>query len=71
MAFRLKKNEGASVGARRIAREEIEEAIELTGDSDSAEAVPEIRKRLKKVRAVVRLVRGELGEEIFRRENAT
>src|SRR4030095_12488027 len=33
------------------------------------ETVHELRKRLKKMRAVLRLVRDELGEEVFDREN--
>ncbi len=71
MAFRLKKNESASAGIRRVAREEIDEAIELLENrkADPSETVHELRKQVKRIRAVVRLVRDELGEEVFRREN--
>jgi len=71
VAFRLKKNEGASAGVRRIAREEIDKAIELLDDRGEApaETVHELRKRLKKMRAVLRLVRDELGNDVFHREN--
>jgi CHAD domain-containing protein len=71
MAFRLKKNEGASAGVRRIAREAIDEAIEVLEDrkAEPAETVHELRKQLKKIRAIIRLVRDELGEKVYRREN--
>jgi len=71
MGFRLKKNEGASAGIRRIAREEIDQTIELLENTkgDPAETVHELRKRFKRIRAVVRLVRDELGENVYRREN--
>jgi CHAD domain-containing protein len=73
VGFRLKKNESASAGVRRIAREEIDDALALLEKkgADPAETVHELRKRLKKIRAVVRLVREELGEEVFRRDNRT
>jgi CHAD domain-containing protein len=70
MAYRLKKKESASAGIRRIAREEIDDALELLED-DNAEpssTVHELRKKLKKLRAVVRLVRDELGDEVYRRD---
>jgi len=71
VAFRLKKNESASAGIRRIAREAVDDAIELLKDpnADPRETVHEVRKELKKIRALVRLVRDELGEEVYRREN--
>jgi len=72
VGFRLQKKESASTGIRRIAREQIEVALELLEDeeTDPAEAVHELRKSLKKLRAVVRLVRDQLGADVFRRENA-
>jgi len=71
VAFRLKKNESASAGIRRVVRREIDAAIELLEDrkSDPSETVHELRKGFKKIRAVVRLVRDGLGAEGFRREN--
>ena len=53
-------------------RKEIDAALgELTGDHRGArdEAVHEARKSLKKVRAVLRLVRPVVGEKGYRREN--
>ena len=71
MSFKLKKNESAGAGIRRVAREEIDDALELLEkrDSDPDETVHELRKHFKKIRAIARLVRDELGEETYRRDN--
>jgi CHAD domain-containing protein len=69
--FRLAPDEGAADGLRRIARGQIELAsdrLEDAGD-DVAEPVHEARKSFKRMRAVVRLARDQLGDEIYRREN--
>jgi CHAD domain-containing protein len=71
--YRLKQAEPLSAGIARVARGRIDHAIdELRGDSDSSavEAVHEARKDMKKLRALLRLVRGELGGQRFARENA-
>jgi CHAD domain-containing protein len=72
-AYRLKEGEPLPDELARIARGRIDHAIdELRGRSDStpAEAVHEARKDMKKLRALLRLVRGELGGQRFARENA-
>jgi CHAD domain-containing protein len=72
-AYRLKPREPLPEGVARIARGRIDHAIdELRGNSDSTpeEAVHEARKDLKKLRALLRMARGELGEDTFARENA-
>ena len=71
-AYRLKQKESLSEGIARVARGRIDHAIdELRGKTDSTaeEAVHEARKDLKKLRALMRLARGELGESSFAREN--
>jgi CHAD domain-containing protein len=71
-AYRLKKGEPVPEGIARIARGRIDHAIDaLSGDSgdDPEEAVHEARKDMKKLRALLRLARGELGEKVFRRES--
>jgi CHAD domain-containing protein len=71
-AYRLKPKESLSDGIPRIARGRIDHAIdELLDKTDSTaeEAVHEARKDLKKLRALLRLARGELGESSFKREN--
>lgn len=71
-AFRLRRGEPAPDGIRRIARGQIDEALDrLEGRSgeDLGASVHGARKGLKRLRATVRLVRGELGAEAYRREN--
>lgn len=71
-AFRLQGEELAPDGIRRIARGQIDDALErLEGRSgaDLGTSVHGARKGLKRLRATVRLVRAELGSEAYRREN--
>jgi CHAD domain-containing protein len=71
-AFRLRSKESVPRGIRRIARGRIDRALEeLAGrtDHDPAEAVHEARKDLKKLRAVLRLTRDGIGNDIYRPEN--
>ncbi len=72
-AYRLKEGEPLPDEVRRAARGRIDHAIdELRGECESTpeEAVHEARKDMKKLRGLLRLVRGELDEETFARENA-
>jgi CHAD domain-containing protein len=72
-AYRLKEDEPLPEGIARVARGRIDHAIdELCGrrDSTPVEAVHEARKDMKKLRALLRLVRGELGRQTYARENA-
>lgn len=71
MAFRLKGNESVRDGIRRVARRELEKARRTWRDrgKDEDERVHEVRKRLKKVRALLRLVRDGLGDGHYHREN--
>ncbi|MCW3057232.1 MAG: domain containing protein, partial [Solirubrobacterales bacterium] len=58
-------------GLRRMALGQLDLAIGLLGGGRPDEkAVHEIRKALKRLRALVRLLRHELGEEAFARESA-
>ena len=71
--FRLQPGEPLAEGLRRIAIGQVDLAIELIeGDGTGAlgeNAVHETRKALKRLRALVRLLREELGESAFQREN--
>jgi CHAD domain-containing protein len=69
-AYRLKKREPVPEGIARIARGRIDHALEALKDA-SEEGVHDARKDMKKLRALLRLVRGEIGEEVFRREADT
>jgi CHAD domain-containing protein len=72
MALHLKDGEKLGSGIRRIAKKEIGAIIEhLAGRRLEGEgrALHEARKNLKKVRATLRLVREQLGEQVYQREN--
>src|SRR5438477_1375810 len=68
MSYRLKTGEGLAAGMRRIAREQLEGALCAIA-TDEADAVHATRKHIKKTRAILRLIREELGPEIFTEEN--
>ena len=72
-AYRLSLSKPHPHEIARVARGRIDHALdELSGNSESTpeEAVHEARKDMKKLRALLRLARGELGKETFARENA-
>jgi CHAD domain-containing protein len=73
-AYRLKRKEPVADGMRRIALGRAESALErLRGanpeDDGFQDAVHGARKDLKKLRAVLRLLRDRLGEEAYRAQN--
>jgi CHAD domain-containing protein len=73
-AYKLQKDETVPDGVRRVAIGRLDHALEeLRGKagSSSEEAVHEARKDMKKLRALLRLVRGELGDDTYQRENET
>jgi CHAD domain-containing protein len=71
MAFRILEAEGVPDGIRRIAGEQIDAAIAEICDPSlpEHEKIHQVRKRCKKLRAVLRLIRPWLGE-VYARENA-
>ncbi len=65
MAFHLKQGDSVPDGVRRVMREELQSAAQQLSTADPGrrdEAIHEARKSVKKIRAVLRLVRGDLGE---------
>lgn len=65
MAYRLKHRESVPEDVKRIAREEIRPAVQYLrgkGGIGRDEAIHEARKSIKKLRALLRLVRPGLGE---------
>jgi hypothetical protein len=71
--FALLDGERPADGFKRMAIAQLDLAIELLqgeGEQTGEEAVHETRKALKRLRALVRLLREELGEQAFARENA-
>jgi CHAD domain-containing protein len=71
MGYRLKRREKVAKGIRRIACEQIDQALEEIADDDLDldHTVHQVRKRCKKLRGLIRLVRGALGGR-YRKENA-
>ncbi len=72
MSFQLQPEESLRRGLRRLVRKQMDGVLdELTGTHKGPrdEAVHEARKSLKKIRAVLRLVRPVIGEKAYRREN--
>ena len=68
--FRLEADETVREGITRIARGQLDLAIELLdGGGGRPEAIHEARKALKRIRAVLRVCREWLGEERYRQEN--
>src|SRR5688572_16978495 len=67
MAFCFKKGESVSKAVRRLSRRRIENALECLKDCDQAEAIHCARKDIKRVRAVIRLVRTKIRKKECRR----
>jgi CHAD domain-containing protein len=77
MAFQLKATESVSDGITRNVRCQLEKVLEHLGTNGKqrqrraleSEAVHEVRKCFKRVRTALRLVRTELGDDVYREEN--
>lgn len=70
--FQLEPGEPLGSGLQRVSVAQLEEAIERFQDpaGNPDDAVHTARKAMKRVRAMLRLVRGEVGEKAYRYENA-
>ena len=70
-AYRLKRKEKTAKGVRRVARGRVENALEQLREQPEGEeaAVHTARKDLKKLRSLLRLVRGELDRATYRNES--
>jgi CHAD domain-containing protein len=69
--MQLRVDESGAESVRRIVRRESKKAIESLTDTwpVADEAIHDARKRLKKVRAGLRMARSAMGRRAFRREN--
>ena len=72
MAFTLDPAKPIPKAVRKAADKQLRKIVEvLSGEADLGpdEATHDARKRTKKLRALLRLVRPELGDDVYRREN--
>src|SRR4051812_15935056 len=70
MAFQLKAREPVNTGIKRIVSQELDKAHKaLTKSNNTRKSVHSARVHFKKIRAVLRLVRDEVGKNIYRLEN--
>ena len=69
-AFALDDSETLSAGLQRLTVGQFDRAIELLGTgTDVDAAVHSARKSMKRLRAILRLVRSEIGDTVYRAEN--
>jgi CHAD domain-containing protein len=72
MSFELRADEGLRSGIHRVAKSEMEKVREYVDGSSKGSRdvkVHEARKSLKRLRAVLRLVRPAIARKVYRREN--
>jgi len=67
MPFHFKKAESPAKGVRRVCRERVGAALDRLRHSDRSVAIHGARKEIKKLRAIFRLVRGEIGRGDYRK----
>jgi CHAD domain-containing protein len=71
-AYRFLPGEPVGPGLKRILAAQVDDAAaQLRGEAgtEPAEAVHQARKDIKKIRSALRLVRDEIGDQVWRREN--
>jgi CHAD domain-containing protein len=71
-AYRLLTREPVGAGMKRVLTAQVDDGIaQLGGEAgtEPAEAVHDARKDVKQIRSALRLVRNEIGDETWRREN--
>ena len=68
MAFCFKRKESVAKAIRRLGRERTEEALTCLKDCDQPEAIHCARQNIKKTRAVLKLVRGDVSKKAFSRK---
>ena len=66
MPFHFKKAESPAKAVRRVCREHIGEALGRLRKPRHPASVHAVRKEIKKLRAIFRLVRGEIGKGDYR-----
>ncbi len=69
--FAIKRKEPVNSGLRRASIERIERSIDLLNDvsEEPVRAVHQSRVNMKRLRAVLRMIRPVVGDEVYKREN--
>src|SRR5437762_7941070 len=73
MSFELKPDESVRKGIKGVARKQVDRFLESMRETSQAsrdEAVHEARRSMKKIRALLRFVRPEIGDGSYSQENA-
>lgn len=72
MGYAFKRLESTAATVNRILSEQVKAAIDALENpaGSKEERIHSVRKRIKKTRALLRLVRSELSAKVFRRENS-
>jgi CHAD domain-containing protein len=65
MPFHIKRKESVRKAVRRLWCERLEDALEPLNNGGHAEAVHDVRREIKKLRAILRLVRAEIGKNAY------
>jgi CHAD domain-containing protein len=70
-SFAIKPGRSFRKEVRRVVERQLDRALRdlCRSGATADEAIHDVRKRFKRVRAVLRLVRGELGDRVYRKEN--
>lgn len=71
MAYRIAPDEPLEDALHRIGKEQLTRALKSLALKDTIKASHETRKAIKRLRALLRLVRSGIGEATFKRENST
>src|SRR5215472_3347555 len=71
MSYQLRREESPGEGLRRICRKQVELALAVArGEKEPRDTpVHETRKHLKKARAILRLIRKEIGRGLFKKQD--
>jgi CHAD domain-containing protein len=68
--YRIETDEKPGPAIRRIAGGQLDRVIEELRSDGGSDAIHEARKALKRSRTLLRVARGMIGEDVYRRENA-
>jgi len=69
MAFQFKPSETPAVAVQRVCRECVGEALERLEKPNHPAAIHAVRKEIKKLRAILWLVRNQIGRGAYRKSN--